>query len=84
MVDQVGVGDEGNGGLASGKVQSKHVEGAYHAVHLEMPTKAAEEIGKWLKSELKTRHDETIEKEQQPPFNPGVLNPLWLERLSKL
>ncbi len=54
VVDQVGVGDEGNGGVASGKVQSTYVEGAYHAVHLEMPRKAAEEIGKWLKRELKT------------------------------
>ena len=84
VIDQTGVGDEGNGGVASGNVQSKHVKGAYHAVHLEMPGKAAEEIGKWLKKEQKKWQDAMRKKMQQPPMNPGVLNPLWLERLSKL
>lgn len=85
VIDQTGVGDEGNGGAASGKVQSRFVKGAYHAVHLEMPGKVAEEISKWLKKELENRRDEMIRKEErQPPFNPGVLNQLWLEKLSKL
>ena len=44
MIDQTGVGDEGNGGVASGQVQSKYVKGAYHAIHLEKPAKVAEEI----------------------------------------
>ena len=84
MIDQAGLGDEGNGGVASGKVQSKYVKGAYHAIHLEMPGKVAEEISEWLKKELETWHEKMRKKEQQPSFNPGVLNPLWLERLSKL
>ena len=84
VLEQIGVGDEGNGGLATGKVQSKYVNGAYHAIHLEMPGEVAEEISEWLKKEW---HDEMMRKkdeQQQPPFNPGVLNPLWLEKLSKL
>lgn len=84
VVDQAGLGDEGNGGVASGKVQSKYVKGAYHAIHLEMPGKVAEEISEWLEKELETWQEKTRKKEQQPSFNPGVLNPLWLERLSKL
>lgn len=84
VTDQTGVGDEGNGGVTSGKVQSKHVKGAYHAIHLEMPGKVAEDVGEWLKTELKMWHEETMRKEEQPPFNPGVVNPLWLEKLSNL
>lgn len=85
VIDQTGVGDEGNGGVASGKVQSRYVKGAYHAVHLELPGKVAEEISEWLKRELGQWHDDMLtRKERQPSFNPGVLNPLWLEKLSNL
>ena len=77
VIDQTGVGDEGNGGVASGQVQSKYVQGAYHAIHLE-------EVGEWLKKGLGNWHKEREKREQQPPFNPSVLNPLWLQKLSKL
>lgn len=84
VIDQTGVGDEGNGGTASGKVQSKYVRGAYHAIHLEMPRRVAEDIGQWLKMELEKWHEEMTRKKEQPPFSPGVVNPLWLEKLSNL
>lgn len=78
VVAKTGVGDEGNGGVALGKVQSKYVNGAYHAIHLRS------EISEWLKKELGSWHDEMKKKEHQPSFDPGVVNPLWLEKLSKL
>ena len=84
MAGQAGVGDEGSGGAAAGKIQSVHVEGARHTIHLDMPGKAAEAVSKWLRKELKDWHDELARKKQQPPFKPGLLNPLWRERLSKL
>ena len=84
VIDQTGIGDEGNGGVASGQVQSKYVKGAYHAIHLEKPAKVAEEIGDWLKNGLENWRKERKKREQQPPFNPSVLNPLWLQKLSKL
>ena len=70
--------------LPVGKVRSRHVRGAHQAVHLEMPAKVAEEIRGWLKGELAKRQSEMSKKAQQPPFSPGVLNPHWLERFSKL
>lgn len=58
--------------------------GGYHAEHLEMRGNFSKAISEWLKRELEKWRDEMKKKERQPPIIPGVLNLLWLERLSKL
>lgn len=64
------------------KSQTIYLDGADHAIALEMLGEVAEEISKWLKNELEKWHDEVMgKKEQQPPFEPDVLNPLSLEKL---
>ena len=84
VINETGIGDEGNGGVEAGKVESRYVKGAYHAVHMEKPGEAAEEIGEWLKREMGEWQDEMRRRAQQPAISPGVLNHLWIERLSKL
>lgn len=85
VVAQTGVGEEGNGGTATGKVISKYVAGAGHPVPLEKPEEAAKVIAEWLGEETKTwREEETRRRQHQPPFDPAFLNPLWLERMAKL
>ena len=84
VLEETGVGDEGKGGVKAGMVESRYVKGAHHAVHLEKPGKAAEEVGEWLKNEVEKWRDGMRGKAQQPPFSPGALNQLWLQRLSKL
>jgi len=84
IIDQTGVGNEGGGGVAAGQVSSKYIEGANHLIPYTLPMRAAEAIAEWLRVELEKWNEEAERTRCQPPFNPGVLNPLWLERLSKL
>ena len=85
MIDQTGVGNEGGGGSKSGQVKSVYIEGADHVIPFKMPGKAAAAIAEWLRIEVRRWDEEaTKRKKDQPPFDPGVLNPLWMERFSKL
>lgn len=85
MLEDTGVGDEGNGGVKAGMVESRCLKGAHHAVHLEKkPGEAAEEVGEWLKTEVEKWRDAMRRKAQQLAFSSGALNQLWLQRLSKL
>lgn len=84
IVDQTGVGNEGGGGVLAGQVVSKYIEGADHLIPYQLPERAAEAIAAWLRVELERWNQEMQRRRDQPPFNPGVLNPLLLERLSKL
>lgn len=84
QIDLTGVGNEGGGGIATGQVQSKYIEGASHAIPLEMPGEAAAAIAEWLRPQLQKWNEEVKRKRSQPPFNSDILNPQWLERYSKL
>ena len=37
VFEETGVGDEGNGGVKAEMVESRHVKGTHHAVHLKKP-----------------------------------------------
>ncbi len=84
IINQTGVGDEGGGGVLAGQVVSKYIEGGDHLIPYKMPGRAAEAIAEWLRVELEKWNGEAKKARDQPPFYPGALNPLWLERLSKL
>lgn len=84
MVNQTGIGNEGGGGVATGQVVSKYIEGGDHLIPYKMPGKAAKAIAEWLHAELEKLSKEVKRRSEQPPFDPGVLNPLWMERLAKL
>ncbi len=85
VIDQTGTGDQGGGGTRTGQVQSKYVEGGDHLMPYKLPGKVAGAIAGWLRAELsKWEEEATKRRENQPPFDPGVLNPLWSERMSKL
>lgn len=82
VVDTTGTGIEGAGGRASGQVESVYVD-AGHDITLEQPKKAAEAIAAWIRKQ----HQAWSDKETagpKPPFNPAVINPLWLKRINKL
>ena len=84
IIDQTGVGEGGGGGVASDQVTSRVIEDVGHAIPLESPGKAAEAVADWLRPEIEKWNKEAKRRREQPPFNPGVLNPLWSERLLKL
>ena len=84
VLEEKGVGDEGNGGVKAGMVESRYVESAHHTVHLEKPGEAAEVIRECLRNEVDKWQDGMRRKAQQPPFNSDALNQLWLQSLSKL
>lgn len=85
IINQTGVGHEGGGGVITGQVKSKWVEGADHMIPYTMPRKAAAVIAEWLRPELEKWNENTERRRrEQPPFNPGVLHPLWSERFSNL
>jgi len=84
IIDQTGVGGGGGGGALAGQVVSRYIEGADHLIPYKFPEKAAEAITDWLRVELEKWNEEVKRQREQPPFNSGVLNPLWLERFSKL
>ncbi|KAL6718944.1 hypothetical protein ACLMJK_003179 [Lecanora helva] len=85
VIEQTGVGDEGSGGERTGQVQSKYVEGGDHLIPFKMPVKAAAIIAGWLRGEVERWEEEARRRRtEQPPFEPGVLNALWMERISKL
>ena len=85
VIDQTGIGDLGGGGAKAGQVGSIHVEGADHLMPYKMPGKVAEAIAPWVKAHAAMWHERTNRrKQEQPPFEPGILNPLWAERIAKL
>ena len=85
VLDQTGIGEEGGGGVKAGQVQSKYIEGGDHLMPYKMPGKVAESVAEWLHVEARKWDEEARRrKREQPGFEPGVLNPLWMERISKL
>ena len=83
QVSQTGIGRGGSGGVASGQVRSVYMEGVGHTIVLEKPKEAAKVIGGWMREQFSAWTKDAKEREHQAPFDPGKVNPLWLERLAK-
>ena len=78
VTSRIGTGCGGNGGLATGRVQSLNVPNVGHLMPLENPKLVAESISGWLRSEY-SRWD-AEQKQVQQPLHPGRLH---LERMGR-
>lgn len=85
VVKGTGLGLGGGGGFAKGQVKSIYMEDVGHTIVLEKPREAAIIIGEWLREHYSAwKQQADVRHKTQAAFNPGVLHPTWLERLTKL
>lgn len=83
QIHLTGTGDEGGGGFASGQVKSACVEGAGHALPMEMPGKVAKMIALWLGPQLEMWKVEEKRVRGGPGFGcTAALSPGWVARMS--
>lgn len=83
IVGRTGTGYGGNGGLASGCVQTTTMNDAGHSIPLEKPSEAAETVEPWLRQEIIKWENEAHERTKQPGFE-IALKPEFLQRIAKL
>lgn len=84
QVRNTGVGLGGGGGVASGQVVSQYMEGVGHTIVLEKPREAAIIVGDWMRQQHHAWKSAAEARAHQAPFNPGVVNPLWYEKIAKI
>lgn len=89
LVGTIGTGKGGSGGAAEGKVVEVVVEDSGHPLPLERPREAAAAVGPWLgvrvrewKKEEEAR--DRITRQGGRPYWTAKVNPIWIERASKL
>ncbi|KAL8831594.1 MAG: hypothetical protein Q9191_000774 [Dirinaria sp. TL-2023a] len=83
IVGRTGTGYGGNGGLASGRVQTTTMNETGHSIPLEKPCEAAETVEPWLRQEIVKWDNEAQERQKQRGFE-VALDPEFLQRIAKL
>ena len=83
FAERTGTGYGGNGGIASGRVQSKTMSDTGHNIPLDKPREAAEAVVPWLQKELERWDNEAREREKQPGFE-TTRNSELMQRIAKL
>ena len=83
IVGRTGTGYGGNGGLASGLVQTTIMHDTGHSIPLEKPVEAAKTVEPWLRQEIEKWDNEAHARKKQPGFEIGI-KPEFMERIAKL
>ncbi|KAF2089266.1 alpha/beta-hydrolase [Saccharata proteae CBS 121410] len=80
LLEELGAGRGGNGGVKAGKVEEKWVEGAGHSLPLEKPKETAAAAAMWLEGRMEEWEGERVAMMEGPEIWAGILDPEFPKR----